>query len=95
MIFDTPHGPGRIFWALGNADFIRAVEGLSFVPLALLEGFSQPRYQASRYGELSARCWPSVRVAHALPDIDQPAAGAVVEAFAWRFSRLLADIPAL
>ena len=95
MIFDTPHGEGRIFWCLGDEDFIRAAEGLSFVPLPLLEDFSLPVYQASRYGELSARCWPSVRVAHALPDIEQPASGAVVEAFAWRLCNLLADIPVL
>ena len=95
MIFDTPHGPGRIFWAQGDADFIRSVEGLSFVPLPLLEGFSLQVYQASRYGELSARCWPSVGVAHALPDINQPAAGYEVEAFAWRLCTLLAAIPVL
>lgn len=95
MIFDTPHGPGKIFWCLGDADFIRGCEGLSFVPMSLLEEFSLPRYQASRYGELSARCWPAVCVAHALPDIEQPASGPVVEAFAWRLSRLLIDIPVL
>ena len=95
MIFDTPHGAGKIFWALGDADFIRSCEGLSFVPLALLDNFSLPVYQASRFGELSARCWPSVRVAHALPDIEQPASGAVVEAFAWRLCNLLSGIPVL
>jgi hypothetical protein len=57
MVFATPHGEGRIFWCLGDADFIRAVEGLSFVPLHQLEWFPLSRYQASRFGELSARCW--------------------------------------
>jgi hypothetical protein len=95
MIFDTPHGPGQIFWALGDADFIRACAGLSFVPLHLLRTFSLADYQASRYGELSARCWPVIRVAHALPDIENPASGAEVEAFAWRLCNLLGDIPKL
>ena len=95
MVFDTPHGAGKIFWALGDADFIRSAEGLAFVPMPLLENFSLHQYQSSRYGELSARCWLSVQVAHALPDIDQPASGAVVEAFAWRLCNLLAGIPVL
>jgi len=96
MEIDTPHGKGRVFWSLGNQAFIRQVEGLSFVPSRFLNAsFNLPTYQASRYGELSARCWPSVRVAHALPDLEQEAEGEMVHAFASRLRQLLADIPRL
>jgi hypothetical protein len=96
MEISTPHGPGKVFWSLGDTDFIRAAEGLSFVPDRLLgPAFSLRNYQSSRYGELSARCWPTIHVSHALPDLRQEADGDVVSAFAARLGRILAGIPKL
>ena len=79
---------------MGNQDFVRKVEFLSFVPARFLDAnFTMPAYQASRYGELSARAWPDVRVAHALPDLDTEAEGEAVLSFASRLCSLLAGIP--
>ena len=92
----TPHGAGRVFWSLGDPAFMRAVSGLSFVPISQLTAdFSLIKYQQSRYGAMSALCWPEMKVAHALPDLQQEAEGDAVEAFAVRLCSLLTSIPQL
>lgn len=91
----TPHGEGLLFYSLGDVDFIESAEGFSFVPSKLMPGFQLGAYQASRYGELSARCWPVIRVAHALPDFQKPATidspGAI--AFLGRLNKILDATP--
>ena len=91
----TPHGEGLLFYSLGDDDFVKSAEGFSFVPSKLVAGFKLGSYQASRYGELSARCWPVIRVAHALPDFQKPATidspGAI--AFLGRLNKILDATP--
>lgn len=96
VLVNTPHGPGKVFWAAGDEQFVRKNQGLAFVPRSLLEKkASVNEYQRSRYGEFSARCWPSIRVAHALPDLARPAdlEAAAVQAFVLRLCTLLGGTP--
>jgi len=92
---NTPHGRGKLFYSLGDQEFVAASEGFAFVPEKMLGTLEMNAYQSSRYGEISARCWPVIRVAHALPDVTRPATlespGAL--AFLARLNKILGGIP--